>query len=590
VAELVIAPKVTGDALGAVVQRRVDSGDVSLCVYERGPADAPTLVLVHGYPDSSAVWQEVAARLAERYHVVTYDVRGAGRSTAPADPRAYSLDSLATDLCAVIDATSPDRPAHVVGHDWGAIQSWEAVTDPVRARRIASFTAISGPCLDHIGHWLRDRLTARPKDLGALAGQVLRSWYIGVFQVPGLPELAWNNGAARSILRRLSGEATAAATADGIAGIALYQVNVGPRLRSPRVRKTDLPVQVIEPSRDRFVSPALYDDLGRWAPNHFRRRIEAGHWAPRSHPTAVSQAISELVEHAAGASPARALAQARPHKSRGSFDDKLVVVTGAGSGIGRATALAFAEKGADVVCSDLDQASTARTARLCSLLGAGSWAYRVDVSDPAAMTRFAADVQSAHGVPDIVVNNAGIGLEGSFFRTSLADWDKILGVNLYGVIHGCRLFGQQMVDRGQGGHIVNIASGLAYAPAGRLPAYCTTKAAVLMLSECLGAELHPHGIGVSAICPGIVDTGITQKTTFAGADEATAHARRQRAVRLYRRRAFPPEGVAKDILCAVEKRIPVVPSTPEAKLGRVLARLSPSLLRWLARADALAPR
>src|SRR5688572_25690092 len=135
---------------------RTDSA--ALHVRSAGDPARPTVVLVHGYPDASVVWDDVAARLASDHHVVTYDVRGMGHSAAPTGPHPYRLARLADDLFAVIDAVSADAPAHVVGHDWGSIQSWEAVTDPDRNHRIASYTTLSGPCLDHVGHALRARL------------------------------------------------------------------------------------------------------------------------------------------------------------------------------------------------------------------------------------------------------------------------------------------------------------------------------------------------------------------------------------------------------------------------------------------------
>ena len=123
---------------------------------EAGPK-APVVVLVHGYPDTSAVWAPVADLLATDYRVVTYDVRGAGASDAPADTAGYALDLLVADLVAVADAVSPDRPVHLAGHDWGSVQAWSAVTDPDTQRRFASYTSISGPSLDHMAAWLRAR-------------------------------------------------------------------------------------------------------------------------------------------------------------------------------------------------------------------------------------------------------------------------------------------------------------------------------------------------------------------------------------------------------------------------------------------------
>lgn len=135
-----------------------------LAVREWGDGDThrPTVVLVHGYPDTSAVWLAVAERLAARYHVVAYDVRGAGASAAPSGTEAYRLERLVEDLAAVIDATTaaaPDRPVHLVGHDWGSIQGWEAVTTEPLAGRIASFTSISGPWLANVSYGLRKRMT-----------------------------------------------------------------------------------------------------------------------------------------------------------------------------------------------------------------------------------------------------------------------------------------------------------------------------------------------------------------------------------------------------------------------------------------------
>ncbi len=199
------------------------------------------------------------------------------------------------------------------------------------------------------------------------------------------------------------------------------------------------------------------------------------------------------------------------------------------------------------------------------------------------MEKLAARVAAEYGIVDVLVNNAGIGLSGSFLETSAEEWKKVLDVNLWGVIHGCRFFGKQMADRGQGGHIVNTASAAAFQPSRALPAYSTSKAAVLMLSECLRAELAEKSIGVSAICPGIVNTNITSTTRFTGVDEAEQDRLRKRTSKLYGRRNYPPEKVADAILRAVVRNQAVVPVTPEARGARLLSRLSPGALRSVAR-------
>ncbi len=570
----------------------VDSGDVLLAVFERGDPGNPTVLLMHGYPDTHSVWDGVAALLANDFHVVSYDVRGAGESSAPRGRDAYRLEFLAADLLAVAAAVSPDRPVHVVAHDWGSIQAWEPVTDPGARDRIASFTSISGPCLDHVGYWSRRRLTRpTPRNLRQVFDQLLHSWYIAVLQLPVVAPLAWKLWLTRrwaSVLRKTEGiswsQSHPAPTlaSDAILGINLYRANIPQRLARPRQRTTEVPVQLIQPAGDRYVRPALTEDVERWVPRLWRRTLYARHWAPITHPAAIARMVSEFIGHVTGGVESRALRRARVGPRRRAFADRLAVVTGAGSGIGRATALAFAEQGAEVVVSDIDLDSAARTAERA---GALAHAYQVNVADEQAMRKFAADVAAAHGVPDIVVNNAGIGHSGTFLTTSTKDWERVLDVNLWGVIYGCQAFGELMVARAEGGHIVNVSSAAAYLPSKILSAYATSKAAVFMLSDCLRAELGGSGIGVSTICPGIVNTNITMTTTFAGVGDEEQARKQIRTSELYRRRNFPPEGVAKEILRAVQHDAAVVPVTVEAKAARVLSRLAPSLLRKAAKLD-----
>ncbi|MCG8926441.1 SDR family oxidoreductase [Lentzea sp. CC55] len=536
---------------------KVRSGEVDLAVQVRGTS-GPTVVLVHGYPDTHAVWDRVAAVLERDFRVVTYDVRGAGASTAPSTQDGYRLGRLAADLFAVIDAVSPGEPVHLVGHDWGSIQSWEAVTTP--GARIATFTSISGPCLDHMGHWSRKALSL------AHVRQFLRSWYIGAFHVPVLAPLFWRLYLARrwgDVLRRREGVRTEPAptiASDAVNGLSLYRANIRPVMRSPRQRRAPMPVQVVQPTRDRYIRTEPLD-LERWVPSLRRRRIAAGHWAPLTHPDQLARMISEFVEDTA---PPR----------------RLVVITGGGSGIGRATAVAFAATGARVVVSDVDFAAAEETAGMVD-----GHAYEVDVRSEEAVRAWARQVADEHGVPDVVVNNAGIGHSGSFLSTSAEQWRRVLDVNLWGVVHGCRAFGELMVERGEGGHVVNLSSAAAYLPSKNLSAYATSKAAVFMLSDCLRAELAPHAIGVSAICPGVVNTNITATTTFSGVSAEEERRAQDRASRLYARRGFGPEGVAAEIVRAVRRNRPVVPVTVEAKAARIAGRVAPGLLRAFAKLD-----
>ncbi|MEV7194900.1 SDR family oxidoreductase [Streptomyces sp. NPDC093510] len=584
-----------GKSLRDARERWVRTGGVELCVAELGDPERPTVVLVHGYPDSKEVWSEVAERLADRFHVVLYDVRGHGRSTAPRPLRGgFTLEKLTDDFVAVIDAVSPAEPVHVVGHDWGSVQSWEFVTVKRTEGRIASFTSMSGPSLDHFGHWIKNRMSRpTPRKVGQLLGQGAKSWYVYMLHTPVLPELAWRGPLGKQwpkILQRVekvpAGDyPTASLPQDAAHGAWLYRDNIRARLRRPRPDAyAHVPVQLITPSGDIFLSERLYDELELWAPRLVRRTLPAKHWVPRTRPDQLSAWISEFVTSNEDGLPARDSGATGKHADR--FGGQLVLITGAGSGIGRATAFAFAEAGARVVAVDRDAESAARTAEMARLIGApDAWGETVDVSDEQAMEKLAERVATEYGVVDVLVNNAGIGLAGSFLDTTGEDWKKVLDVNLWGVIHGCRLFGKQMAERGQGGHIVNTASAAAYQPSKTLPAYSTSKAAVLMLSECLRAELADQGIGVSAICPGFVNTNITTTSRFVGVGADEEKRRQKKSARLYGLRNYPPEKVADAILHAVVKNQAVVPVTPEARGARFMARLSPKALRAIARLE-----
>lgn len=264
------------------------SGGLRLAVFAEPAGPGPVVLLVHGYPDTHAVWDRVRAELGSDLRVVRYDVRGAGASAAPSHRSGYRLEQLAEDLFAVADAVSPDAPVHLVAHDWGSIQAWQAVTDPRAAGRIASFTTISGPCLDHTAFWLRERLRRpTPRRIAAVARQGAKSWYIYAFHLPLLAPLAWRcRLGARwgALLRRAEGvelgpgHPPATLVQDAVRGIGLYRANMLARLLRPQPRYARVPVQLISPLADRFVSPALAGDLERWAPDLRRRTLPCGHW------------------------------------------------------------------------------------------------------------------------------------------------------------------------------------------------------------------------------------------------------------------------------------------------------------------------
>ena len=260
---------------------------------------------------------------------------------------------------------------------------------------------------------------------------------------------------------------------------------------------------------------------------------------------------------------------------------KTVLVTGAGSGIGRETALAFARRGADIVICDIQESAASRTAEDVRALGRNATTEVVDVADTERMRAFAETVHSKIEAVDILVNNAGVGLGGGFLDTTLEDWQWIIGINLRGIVHGCHFFVPRMVARKRGGHVVNVASAAAYLASEALCAYSTTKFAVLGLSEALRDELQPHGIGVTAICPGIINTPITGSARLRG--KAALPGAREQMVAFYQRRNYGPERVAQAIVKAVARNAAVAPVSPEAWVLYLLKRLSPGFTAWLNR-------
>ncbi len=254
---------------------------------------------------------------------------------------------------------------------------------------------------------------------------------------------------------------------------------------------------------------------------------------------------------------------------------KNVVVTGAGSGIGRATAVAAGRRGARLFLCDVNAAGLDETAKLVETAGGTASKAVVDVASADAMRAFADGVHAEVPAVDLLVNNAGVGLGANFADTSLDDWRWVLDINLMGVVHGCHFFVPRMVERAQGGHVVNIASMAGFTPTAATTAYCVTKSGVLALSECLRIELSPHAIGVTAICPGLIDTPIVtsgRRRGFASLPRAQAMIKST-----FERRGYSPERVAENILRAVQKDRTVAPVSPEAWTFYFLKRFAPAL-------------
>lgn len=278
----------------------ISSEGLTLAVWE-GPDNGPPVVFVHGFPDTHVVWEPVIERLTDSFHCIAYDVRGAGVSDPPVAGADYFSPHLVTDLVAVLDGFSPDRPVHVVGHDWGSVQVWDAViSEPFDSRltgRIASFTSISGPCLDHVRSFVTSSLRGDWQTRQQALQQAARSWYVYAFQVPVLPELVLRQLSERMLADRPEGSRHFAATLpqDAAHGVNLYRANLRHRPSFPGGPRTALPVQLIVPLRDKYVTPALVSTVEAFATDLTRVEMDAGHWLPQTHPDELARRVDTFV-------------------------------------------------------------------------------------------------------------------------------------------------------------------------------------------------------------------------------------------------------------------------------------------------------
>jgi short-subunit dehydrogenase len=259
---------------------------------------------------------------------------------------------------------------------------------------------------------------------------------------------------------------------------------------------------------------------------------------------------------------------------RFTFAGRTCVITGAASGIGAALALELAKRRAVLALVDKDGGGLEQVAAMAKEVGAADVsAYPLDLSDGRDRRDLAAEIASRHGGVDLLINNAGVTLTGTFEQNSIADVDWLLEINLHAVVRLTKAFLPQLLSR-PGSHVVNVSSlfGLI-APPGQV-AYATSKYAVRGFSEGLRHELAPRGVGVTVVHPGGIRTNIAANARISGLDpegEQAAQARRFAEAAL----TMPPEEAARQIVAAVQARRPRLVITSTAKAGDWLARLTP---------------
>ncbi|STZ88509.1 short-chain dehydrogenase [Mycolicibacterium fortuitum] len=252
------------------------------------------------------------------------------------------------------------------------------------------------------------------------------------------------------------------------------------------------------------------------------------------------------------------------------FAGKQAIVTGGGSGIGAALCRALSSAGAEVLCTDIDEAAAARTA---APLGARS--ARLDVTDAAAVQAAVDSVVDRAGRLDLMFNNAGIVWGGDTELLTLDQWNAIIDINVRGVVHGVAAAYPQMIRQGHG-HIVNTASMAGLAAAGQLTSYVMTKHAVVGLSLALRSEAAAHGVGVLAVCPAAVETPILDKGAVGGFVGRDYFLQGQGV-----KTAYDADRLAADTLRAVERNKAILVKPRRAHASWLFARLAPGLMQRL---------
>lgn len=262
------------------------------------------------------------------------------------------------------------------------------------------------------------------------------------------------------------------------------------------------------------------------------------------------------------------------------LSDRVAVVTGAGSGIGRALSVRLARENCRLALVDIDENALTEAARCVESLGATATVHTVDVSSKDAMQRCLAEVLDAHGRVEVLINNAGVSVSASFADQTLDDIEWLIGINFWGVVYGCKLFLPTLLQADEA-HIVNISSLFGLIGVPLQTSYCASKFAVRGFSESLRGELAGTPVGVTSVHPGFIATNIASRSRVRGDEKA--HARHAEVVEMFRR-ALPPERVADSVIDGVRRNLARVLVARETHVLDLATRAFPdtthAVLRW----------
>ncbi|HEY7933543.1 MAG TPA: SDR family oxidoreductase [Solirubrobacteraceae bacterium] len=231
---------------------------------------------------------------------------------------------------------------------------------------------------------------------------------------------------------------------------------------------------------------------------------------------------------------------------------KRCLITGAASGIGRATALAAAAKGAQLFLTDINEQGLRSVASEIADAGAAvSFLRAADISDHDAVVALAGEIHDAHGSMDVVMNIAGVSTWGTIDRLEHRDWKKMIDINLMGPIGVLERFLPPMIQAGRGGHVVNVSSAAGLFGLPWHAAYSASKFGLRGVSEVLRFDLRRHHIGVSLVCPGAVSTPLVGTVEIIGVDRQSPPV--QKLIERFERHAVSPEQVAEKIIQGIER-------------------------------------
>jgi short-subunit dehydrogenase len=253
------------------------------------------------------------------------------------------------------------------------------------------------------------------------------------------------------------------------------------------------------------------------------------------------------------------------------LEGRVAVVTGAGSGIGRATALLLAQRGCALALVDRDEAALAETGRQVSALGRKLSLHAADVADRRLMERLADDVIAAHGGVHVLVNNAGVSVLGTLADQSLDDFAWLMGINFWGVVYGCKFFLPHLLAAEEAA-IVNISSMFGFVGIPTQISYNSSKYAVRGFSEALSSELSGTRVSVSCVHPGGIRTNIVRASRASGPGDVEDQ---KNTIELFERFGHAPEKAARKIVRAIERRQARVRIGPESYLTDWAKRLFP---------------